>query len=165
MAPFTLTLKASDTGLSSNLLKKEKRRDEEAASKKKEEAAVELAIRKLYLDNKRILDSIGDIEKQEYDLLVEKPECIFALAENFEKLHELGDYKEPIDYICSTIVSLVRDTRGFFATESWIHNILPARYKEPMAMFRIPEPLSLDYLSCWFDSASKERKRYFEGTT
>jgi hypothetical protein len=77
----------------------------------------------------------------------------------------LGDYKEAIEAICSTIVRLVRDTRGFFATENWIHSSLPARYKEPMAMLRIPEPLPLDYLSSWFDPAIKDRKRHFQRTT
>lgn len=50
----------------------------------------------LSLHNQKVLKNIGRIEKQEHDLLMAKSECILALAKNFEKLHELGDYKEPI---------------------------------------------------------------------
>jgi hypothetical protein len=102
------------------------------SSKKEEEAettAAELAIRELYIDNKNILDKMGNIEKREHDLLVKKYKCILALAANFEKLHQLGDHKEPLEAICSTIVSLVRDERGFFTSERLIRDILPYQYK------------------------------------
>lgn len=119
---------------------KEKRRNEERSSSSKKEkepeakaiAAAELAVREIYIDNKNILDKMGNIEKREHDLLVKKYECILTLARNFEKLHQLGDYKEPLAAICSTIVWLVRDERGFFTSERVIRDILPYQYKNQL---------------------------------
>lgn len=114
--------------------KEKVRNQEEPLSSKKgkeaeETSSAELAIREIYIDNKNILDKMGNIEKREHDLLVKKYECILALARNFEKLHQLGDYKEPLEAICSTIVRLVRDERGFFTSERLIRDILPYHYK------------------------------------
>lgn len=127
---------------------KEKRPSKE---EKQEPAQISVAIRKLYLDNQSILNNIGRIEKQEHDLLIAKSECILALAKNIEKLHELEDYKEPIHSICSTIVGLVKDRRGFFASESWIRDILPIQYREPLESFNISELLPKDHLSSQFE--------------
>jgi hypothetical protein len=48
-----------------------------------EVAAVALGVPNLSLDNKRILDKIGDIEQQEHHLPVKMYECILASAEPF----------------------------------------------------------------------------------
>ena len=140
---------------------KEIARKEEKQSLRKEykPSAAELEIRKLYLSNKKILDSIGHIEKQEHDLLIKKCECVLALAKNFEKLHELRDYEEPIEAIASTIVGLIRDRRGFFASEGWIRDILPMQYKEPLTKFQIPELQPLDYLSFHLEPYGKNRTK------
>jgi hypothetical protein len=101
------------------------------AKKKQEEERYRKLIAQLECDNKNILDNMRHSEEQDYDLIVRRRECILALAENYERLHELGEYKEPVDTICATICNLVRE-HGLFVTEDWIHDVLPKKYKLPM---------------------------------
>jgi hypothetical protein len=81
--------------------------------------------------NEDILYNIGHIEQLEQDLLIRKRWCILALAENFEELRELGEYKEPLYTIDRSIYKLAQEY-GLSVAQNWIHVILPAKYKQPM---------------------------------
>jgi hypothetical protein len=81
--------------------------------------------------NDDILYNIGHIEQLEQDLLIRKRRCILALAENFEELRELGGYKEPLYTIDRSIYKLAQEY-GLSVAQNWIHEILPAKYKQPM---------------------------------
>jgi hypothetical protein len=81
--------------------------------------------------NEDILYNIGHIEQLEQYLLIRKRWCILALAENFEELHELGEYKEPLYTIDRSIYKLAQEY-GLSVAQNWIHEILPSKYKQPM---------------------------------
>ena len=82
--------------------------------------------------NKDVLYNISHIEHLEQDLLIRKRKCILTLAENFEKLHELGEYKGPLDTVDRFIYKLAQE-HGLSVAQNWIHEILPDRYKQPMS--------------------------------
>ena len=81
--------------------------------------------------NEDILYNIGHIEQLEQYLLIRKRWCILALAENFEELHELGEYKEPLYTIDRSIYKLAQEY-GLSVAQNWIHEILSSKYKQPM---------------------------------
>lgn len=81
--------------------------------------------------NEDILCNIGHIEQLEQYLLIRKRWCILALAENFEELHDLGEYKEPLYTMDRSIYKLAQEY-GLSVAQNWIHEILPAKYKQPM---------------------------------
>ena len=81
--------------------------------------------------NEDIIHNIGHIEQQQHDLLIRKRKCILELAENFEKLRELGEYKEPLYTIDKFIYELAQE-HDLSIAQNWIHDILPEKYKQPM---------------------------------
>jgi hypothetical protein len=81
--------------------------------------------------NEDILYNIGHIEQLEQYLLIRKRWCILALAENFEKLCTLGEYKEPLYTVDRSIYKLAQEY-GLSVAQNWIHEILPSKYKQPM---------------------------------
>jgi hypothetical protein len=76
-----------------------------------------------------IFDKLADIERSERQVLGDKKEAINTLAQIFERQHELGVYKEPIDTICAHVCKLARD-RGLLASERWIHEVMNSKYKQ-----------------------------------
>ena len=81
--------------------------------------------------NEDILHNIDHIEQQQHDLLIRKRTCILELAENFEKLRELEEYKEPLYTIDKFIYELAQE-HDLSIAQNWIHGILPEKYKQPM---------------------------------
>ncbi len=102
-------------------------------------------IDELTCSNRQIFSLIEAMEKQENDLAAGKTKCILALAENFEKLQELGEYKEPIYTIERILYTLAREN-GLSITQTWIRKILPDKYKQPMLHLSLYNALELNEL-------------------
>lgn len=74
---------------------------------------------------------IRDIERKEAENTESKIYYINAIAANFERLHYLGVYKDPINTICAHICKLARDPKHpLRASDAWIHMVCDSRYKQ-----------------------------------
>lgn len=80
-------------------------------------------------ENSNIFQNLALLEGEERAVINSKSQQIRHLAGNFEKLHELGDYQEPIDHICATISRLCQE-RKLIASAQLARMALPEKYKQ-----------------------------------
>ncbi len=90
-------------------------------------ANAEEEIQRLNTENQELVKTLESIEHQEKVHVETKTEVLRKLAANYERLHELGEYKQSVNYICTTICEDLRE-RGLWASESLAHKILDKKY-------------------------------------
>jgi len=96
---------------------------------KKISSEVEREILNIEKENNNILNKLSILENQHIAVLKSKSDALRQLAKNYERLSELGVYKEPISHICSTIREILR-TRNLGATEDLAWKALDSKYKQ-----------------------------------
>lgn len=95
------------------------------------EADREKEISLIKRENANILQNLTVLEGEERALVNSKTQQIKQLARNYERLAELGEYKEPINHICASIVNLCTEPpRKLFASAQLARMALEDKYKQ-----------------------------------
>ena len=99
------------------------------SSAKLSEADKEKEISRIKRENSNIFQNLQTLEGEERAVVNTKSQQIQQLARNYERMHDLGEYTEPIDHICSTIVRLCVEKK-LYASGQLARMALPERYKQ-----------------------------------
>lgn len=93
---------------------------------KTEQKATEIKILKTEISN--IYKIIGDLEKKEETIWGQKKNMIRDIALNYERLHELGDYADPINTICNRIKHDIV-AQNLWTDPRYVYQVLESKYK------------------------------------
>jgi len=99
------------------------------SSAKLSEADREKQISLIKRENSNIFQNLTLLEGEEKVLITTKTQQIRHLANNYERLHELGDYNEPINHICATIIRLCAEKK-LIASSQLARYVLPDKFKQ-----------------------------------
>lgn len=101
----------------------------------------------------------GNLIYDVYNTPSPKKDLILGWAKELERLHELGDYKEPINTISAHIHRELKKM-NLESAKFWAWEVLPAKYKNPEYNRIIEEENDLAVVNPAKDSSEKEALRY-----
>lgn len=102
--------------------------------------SIELEALRIQREIEGIFRRLAEIEGEEKICLITKTEALRQLALNFERLHQLGKYEEPLSHICRTICRLLKE-KNLWASESLAHRVLDDKFKMTEFAPDIPGPV------------------------
>jgi hypothetical protein len=89
----------------------------------------EAEIARIKRENQNIIQNLSLLESEERIIVTNKSEQLKHLAKNYERLAELGEYKEPVDHICATICRELTQ-RNMWASVQQARAVLDKKYKQ-----------------------------------
>ena len=93
------------------------------------EADRQREISRIKRENSNIFNNLSVLEGELKAVFTNKTQQLRHLAENYEQLHELGEYTEPISHICATISrELINKRLG--ASADLARRVLDSKYKQ-----------------------------------
>lgn len=86
-------------------------------------------IETLKRENKNIVEILQELEKKERSIFDEMHGLIMELVRNYERLHELGEYNDPLNTICAQVIRDLK-TKNLLSSISTAYKIIPEKYKQ-----------------------------------